>query len=557
MTEFCDKMNLRIVRELSLCTNHLTCIPNNFSQHLSHLQRLDISNNNLKELPSSFNLLMKLEHLKLDHNEFQTLPKVLAEIRSLKTLSISHNKLEEHSEDLGSLINLESLDLSSNNLSSLPYSFVRLNRLRELNLAENKFNIIPECIINGMRNLEFLDLSLNKKIKLNVPPCSRILRKFDAMNNGVCRRFPRWLLTSKFSALQEVNLNGTEFTKFKFPDENSLLNLRSLSMTQSTVSDQILEKLTRNMIRLEKLNVGNENPEKEGNILCNLPVQQLKNPHLLREIYIPGVGLPMMGRSVADLRNITIMDIGRNRIGWLPDEFCLLQKLEILIMDNNGLSILPDNFGNLVALKELIANSNRLSNLPDSMGSLKKLCFLDLYENDFTEMPVDLDNLENLEGLDMEYNFFSTESLMVRGISYEVMRKSIQERYESYSQRTVGTKVRPEENDYANSVCSTSSLKSEFYREIDKDSPDAIYLADDSNLEENWELSEDSTEDYEPNCITAQKYRYTTSMVPTKFSEHFFCPADLHVMPIQEQVLYMRDDAISMPNFEEGQFDDA
>lgn len=414
MAEFCDKMDLRIVLELSLCTNHLSCIPNNFSQHLSNLKRLDISNNNLKELPSSFNLLTKLEHLKLDHNEFQTLPKVLAEMRSLKTLSISHNKLEEHSEDLGSLINLETLDLSSNNLSSLPYSFVRLNRLRELNIAENKFNIIPECIINGMRNLEILDLSLNKRMNLNVPPCSRILRKFYAMKNGVCRRFPRWLLTPKYSALQEVNMNGTEFTKFKFPDENALLNLRSLSMTQSTLSDQILEKLTRNMIRLEKLNVGNDNPEKEGNILCSMPVQQLKNPHLLREIYMQGVGLPMMGRSVADLRNVTIMDISRNRIDWLPDEFCLLQKLEVLIMDNNGLSILPENFGNLVALKELIANSNHLSNLPASMKSLKKLRFLDLYENDFFEMPVDLDNLENLEGLDIEYNFFSTESLMVR-----------------------------------------------------------------------------------------------------------------------------------------------
>ena len=414
ITEFCDNMDLRIVRELSLCFNHLPCIPNNFSQYLSNLKRLDISNNNLEELPNSFYLLTKLEHLKLDYNKFQTLPKVLAEIRSLSTLSISHNKIEEYSEALGSLINLESLDLSSNNLSKLPYSFVRLNRLRELNLAENKFDIIPECVINGMRNLEFLDLSLNKNIKLNVSPCSRILRKFYAMKNEVCKTFPRWLLTSKFSTLQEVNFNGTEFKEFKFPDENALLNLRNLSMTQSTLSDYILENLTENMIRLEKIDIGNDESHKEGNIFCNLPIQQLKNPQLVKEIYMQRVGLPMMGRSVGDLRNITIMNISTNKVSWLPDEFCLLQKLEVLIIENNDLTSLPENFGNLTVLKELIANTNHLSSLPSSMINLKELRLIDLYDNDFFEMPWDVANLENLQGLDVEYNFFSTDNLTVK-----------------------------------------------------------------------------------------------------------------------------------------------
>ena len=414
IAEFFEKMDLRIIRELSLCFNRLPSIPNNFSQHLSNLERLDLSNNCLKELPTSFNLLTKLKHLKIDHNELQSLPKVLAGIRSLKSLSILHNKIEEISEELGNLINLEILDLSSNNLSELPYSFATLNRLKELNLAENNYNIIPECIINGMRNLEVLDLSRNKSIKLNVPPCSKRLKKFYAMENGVCRTFPRWLLTSKFSEIEEINLNGTEFLKFRFPGESALLYLRSLSITQSTLSENIINKLTRNMIKLEILDVSNDDSCKAGNIFCTIPIQQLKNPQLLKKLYLQNTGLPMISRSVNALCNITLMNLSNNRISWLPNEFCQLRKLETLIIVNNGLSILPDNFGNLSALKELIAGSNKFSHLPASMNKLKELRLLDLYDNDFSEIPWDVVNLENLQGLDLEYNFFSTENLMVR-----------------------------------------------------------------------------------------------------------------------------------------------
>ena len=47
-------------------------------------------------------------------------------------------------------------------------------------------------------------------------------------------------------------------------------------------------------------------------------------------------------------------------------------------------------------------------------------------------------------------------------------------------------------------------------------------------------------------------------MLPSRSNAHFFCPADLHVAPIREQVLYFRDDAMELKyTFEEGQFDDA
>lgn len=412
--EFCDKMDLTIVHELSLCFNKLSFIPNNFSQHLINLEKLDLSNNNLQELPTSFSLLTKLEHLKMDNNKFQTMPIVLVGNRRLKYLSICHNTLNEIDEELGLLINLEILNLSFNKLTKFPKSFAKLNRLRELNIAGNKFDIIPGCITDGMRNLEILDLSLNLNIKLNVPPCSKRLMKFYATDNNTCRTFPRWLLTSAYSSLEEVNFNQTHFLKFTFPKENAVLNLRNVSLNQSDLTDNILELLTKNMYRLEKLDIGNDSfAKKEGNTFCNVPGPKLKNPHLIKEIDMKGTGLPMVSRFIVNLTNITNIDFSHNTIAWLPDEFCNLIKLQILIINNNSLSVLPDNFGNLIALKELTIYGNQISNLPESMCNLKELRVLDLYDNELMEVPWNAVNLEQLEAIDIDCNFFSTDNLTV------------------------------------------------------------------------------------------------------------------------------------------------
>ncbi|XP_043480242.1 leucine-rich repeat and death domain-containing protein 1-like [Leptopilina heterotoma] len=556
ITAFCDKKDLRIVQELSLCFNKLSCIPNNFSQHLINLEKLDLSNNNLQELPTSFSSLSNLQYLKIDNNKFVVMPIVLAGNQRLKSLSICHNSLNEISEELGSLITLEHLNLSFNKLIKFPKSFAKLHRLRELNIAGNKFDIIPSCITNGMRNLEILDVSLNKSIKLNEPPCSKRLIKFYAMDNGLCRTFPRWLLTSPYSSVEEVNFNQTEFSKYTFPKDKVVLNLRILSINQSDLTDNNLEMLTENMYRLEKLDIGNDKlTKKEGNVFCNVPCH-FKNPQLINEIDMKFTGLPIVSRLITNLANITKIDFSQNSISWLPDEFCNLSKLEILIINNNSIPVLPDNIGNLKALRELVIYSNQLSRLPESMCNVKELRLLDLYDNELKEIPWNAVNLENLEAIDIDCNFFSTDDLTIRNKSYEIFRKSIRGKCVSFGKRSSEEKISPREEE---SVQSSESSCSKYYEsdhtENDYQQEDLDQMCD-NGAEENWESSYDSTDDYEPACVSRRKQR-KSSLVEDVHGQ-FFCPDDLHALPIKQQVRQMFNDRRQIPRtFEEGQFDDA
>lgn len=524
---------------------------------LTVLRELDISNNNLQELPASFSLLTKLEHLKMDNNKFKTLPIVIAGNRHLKSLSCSNNQLEIISEELGSLNNLEILNLSFNNLSKFPKTFAKLNRLREFNFAGNKFEIIPQCITDGMRNLEILDLSLNKCIKLNVPPCSRRLKKFYAMNNSICRTFPRWLLTSAYSSIEEVNFNETEFLKFSFPKERANLNLRVFNFNQSVLTDNLFEMLTKDMHRLEKIDIGNDSlRSKDGNTFCNVPCQNFKNPQTIKEIDMKCTGLPMVSRLINNLTNITIIDLSHNNIAWLPDEFCLLMKLEVLIINDNSLSLLPDNFGNLVGLKELIVYRNKLSSLPASMSNLKELRLLDVYDNSLQEVPWHAVNLEHLQAIDIDVNYFSTDNLTIRNMSYEIFRKSVRGRCVSFAKRSDEAKILQEEVDEAVGEYPAAAYSGSSNSSCDNDS-DHISTQNSlvHNDEENWDLSEDSTDDYEPTFTSRRKYR---ASIPTNFHGQFFCPDDLHVPPVRQQVRQIFNDRrMSRPPIEEGQFDDA
>ena len=126
-------------------------------EHLRNVVELDLSNNDITEVPPSIGGLAGLEKLNLMGNRLQTLPAEIAQLRRLVLLGLKDNLLE-HLPALGGMACLEQLFLTSNRLTTLPEGLDALPRLRKLTAAWNPFASLPASLFRS-RSLEFLRVS--------------------------------------------------------------------------------------------------------------------------------------------------------------------------------------------------------------------------------------------------------------------------------------------------------------------------------------------------------------------------------------------------------------
>lgn len=77
--------------------------------------------------------------------------------------------------------------------------------------------------------------------------------------------------------------------------------------------------------------------------------------------------------TLANLRNLEELDLGRNGLPALPVQIAALHKLKRLGLDYNNIRELPAAVGNLKNLKEISLRSNGGVKLPQSLAALKGL----------------------------------------------------------------------------------------------------------------------------------------------------------------------------------------
>ncbi len=131
---------------LNLSGNNLTEIPGEIAQ-LNYLTDLDLSNNRIKLLRTEIFSMSKLAHLNLCANYIKTLPPEIKELKSLKLLDISHNCLTSLPGELGKLQQLESLYALWNQLTTIPKEIAELKNLHRLYLNDNEIKSLPPEIL--------------------------------------------------------------------------------------------------------------------------------------------------------------------------------------------------------------------------------------------------------------------------------------------------------------------------------------------------------------------------------------------------------------------------
>jgi len=141
----------------------LTNFPREVFYLADTLEKLDLSFNNLSELPADFGRLKRLKILFCSENRFKILPEVLADCPLLDIVGFKSNIIETvPAKALNP--NLRWLILTNNRIAELPAQIGNCTRMQKLMLAGNRLKELPVELSN-CGNLSLLRISANRLSK--------------------------------------------------------------------------------------------------------------------------------------------------------------------------------------------------------------------------------------------------------------------------------------------------------------------------------------------------------------------------------------------------------
>jgi len=154
---------MKNISYLNLNNNQISEISQKINQ-LKFLKTLNLSNNNIVNIPDEIIENRYIESLNLSHNQLSQLSAAIFNLKLLITLNLSYNNINSVNKD-NTLRKLEYLNLSDNDISEIPKSFGLMKKLKNLDLSDNKIEIIPPDLMN-LTKLEELKLENNKLTNL-------------------------------------------------------------------------------------------------------------------------------------------------------------------------------------------------------------------------------------------------------------------------------------------------------------------------------------------------------------------------------------------------------
>jgi len=188
-----------------------------------HIRKINISIEELEELPNNIENLKYLEELNIiqNNNNYLYIPPQIKNLTNLKVLTIENADFDRIPEEIYSLQNLEKLNLSQNNIKIIPSIIEDLTNLKELNLWNNDIEVIHDSI-----------LKLEKLSTVHI--------SFGEVND-----FPEIIFN--LLNLKDLNIGKGNFTIIP----NSLRNMVNLESLY--IYNKFIETLPDSIIKLKKL----------------------------------------------------------------------------------------------------------------------------------------------------------------------------------------------------------------------------------------------------------------------------------------------------------------
>ncbi|XP_067850167.1 leucine-rich repeat-containing G-protein coupled receptor 4 isoform X2 [Heptranchias perlo] len=153
-----------LLRTIHLYDNPISSVGISAFQNLSELQSLTLTGTRISRIPPDLCQQLKmLRFLDLSYNQIEELPSFQG-CSALEEISLKHNEIKEIKTDtFQGLVSLHLLDLSKNQISTIhKNALISLTELTNLDLSSNQLNYFPTA---GLEGLNQLKLSGNAGLK--------------------------------------------------------------------------------------------------------------------------------------------------------------------------------------------------------------------------------------------------------------------------------------------------------------------------------------------------------------------------------------------------------
>jgi Leucine-rich repeat (LRR) protein len=412
---FLDKAELEI---LYLYQNNIETIETIPFNTLYSLKKLHLFSNKITQIKiGNFIHLVKLEELKLDKNEIGTFEiNTFTGLENLKVLDMSANKIEElENRVFHSLKSLKKLDLHLNDINQIePNAFIDLPNLSYLNLDSNKivslediqfnqnlselsiqYNMLSNLdeinskelkslkiannliqtirSINSLANLEYLDLSQNRLIKIEANSFKSLKKlKYLNLSGNKLDLESVFNNASYFKSQMLLEILDFSFNEIKYLDSNvtfqQLTSLKALNLSNNRLKF-IEEYLFGYLRQLTELNLASNNLSLSmKNYFYNLGyLKTLK-------LGFNQINSTYFLQSNSDIRNLEYLHLEHNKIDLIEEkDFENFAKLKFLNLNSNPIKIIQDKaFEKMNSLQSLKLSNTSIKHLTLS-SSLKEL----------------------------------------------------------------------------------------------------------------------------------------------------------------------------------------
>lgn len=386
-------LSLPNLRELRLPGNNIKMISSDC--FFPSLTVLELTMNNLDELPPIKAIAPKLEKLNVSFNYLQAFPADFPV--TIQKIDMSNNVINKWEESMEHLTNLKTLDVSHNHIPVVPKLPVQLQdfnaesneisevesfsteSIQSIQLNNNKFTTIPHLKDCGATSLT---IAHNMLTEIDLTKIGGKINKLDFTDNLI-KQIP--LEVFLLDKLQTLNLTANGITKL--PDGIKSSKLTSLYINENQISE--LPELPISLITLDAIKC----------LFTELP-PQLMSLTRLASINFANNKIEKIGQfpqarhislscnkitEVAEVpESVTFLDLAHNEIKELTigGDFSMLQELDV---SHNKIEKLA--FDSLPVIGTFKISHNPLTNFTLNLSKLPALKICDISATSMQKLP--------------------------------------------------------------------------------------------------------------------------------------------------------------------------
>jgi hypothetical protein len=175
-----------------------------FIDECGHEQTQRLSDREFKKLYGRGEVLKWLKEFLYTQANLQVFPQHIVRVTTLEVLDLSDNQLSELPASMGQLVNLRRLNLAHNNFKTVPVVLGKLMRLSHLDIQKNQLSEIPVAALVWLARLTEVDLSDNPVLhKTEIKA-----KKYEGQ--AAIQELCRWCNDREKKKLKKVDAGGDE-----------------------------------------------------------------------------------------------------------------------------------------------------------------------------------------------------------------------------------------------------------------------------------------------------------------------------------------------------------